>query len=121
MLYMTADLAGLNLLSKLKQHASLSRRSIIWIIVLLIIQSLIQILLACGIYLGLKNLFSLTGNQFALKFYITLLAYYGITIFIFLSSVYTIFSTISLIKKVRKNQVEFNNLIQEIGSKTQHT
>ena len=115
-IYLLADLAGLNLLKKLKLHEALSGRRIFAISTVFILQAALQLLLAYGIYSEASNIITVSGRISAGEFYPVLLFLETLLLVIFLSATYNLFSIVQLIKKVRVGHQQFNDMIQEIGS-----
>ncbi|CAN5766914.1 hypothetical protein BH11BAC4_BH11BAC4_07890 [soil metagenome] len=114
-IYLLTDFAGLDLIKKLKHTENLSRRRVTWIGIGIFLQLVIESLLAIGIFYGINNIRTLPG-EFPVKVYVNLLSYYAVMVIIFLTSAYNIFAILKLIKKVRINQVEFEQIIEDIGT-----
>ena len=122
LIYLLSDLAGLNLVKKLKQNEGLSRIRVIWIGIVLLLQIILQILLAYGIYLETCNILNPAQGLNPMGSFTRLLLFLdGLLFTIFITSIYAILFNLGLVKKVWKNQTEFEQIVAEIGSSKKHS
>lgn len=117
LVYILADITGINLLRKLNRNKDISRRSIIYSATLLLFQLLLQVFLAYIIFSEMGKIITISGKLVMPTTYIPILIWLdSLLVIIFITALINLFSILKLIKKVRLNYYEINNSINKIGT-----
>ena len=116
LIYSLNDFWGLNLIKRAEQNIGISQRRIGWIIFGLVLIGIAELLLLAGLSYSLYSFIKTYRNMRFRKVDYEILFFWFMMLLVTGTGAYNFFSSISLLKKVRSNKKEFDEMIRDIGT-----